>query len=93
MKIFASTLICACMALSSAGASAQDATKKNDAMPKDGMMKKHMTMQQCKDHMAMMKKDGMKKDAPKKDDAMMKQEAMCTDMMKKDAMPSEAVKK
>ena len=47
----------------------------------DGMMKKEaaMTMQQCKDHMAMSKKDGMKKD-----DAMMKKDAMCADMMKKD---------
>jgi hypothetical protein len=47
----------------------------------DGMMKKEtpMTMQECKDHMAMAKKDGMKKD-----DAMMKKDAMCADMMKKD---------
>ena len=44
------------------------------------MMKKEtMTMQECKDHMAMAKKDGMKKD-----DAMMKKDATCADMMKKD---------
>jgi hypothetical protein len=46
----------------------------------DGAMAKDtMTMQQCKDHMAMAKKDGMKKD-----DAMMKKDATCADMMKKD---------
>ena len=42
-------------------------------------MGKPMTMQECKDHMAMTKKDGMKKD-----DAMMKKDTMCADMMKKD---------
>ena len=52
--------------------------KKNDAVAKDGMGKP-MTMQECKDHMAMTKKDGMKKD-----DAMMKKDTMCADMMKKD---------
>ena len=52
-------------------------------MAKDGMMNKDamMTMQQCKDHMAMTPKDGMKKD-----DAMMKKDTMCADMMKKDGM-------
>ena len=40
-----------------------------------------MTMQECKDHMAMAKKDGMKKD-----DATMKKDALCADMMKKDRM-------
>jgi hypothetical protein len=92
MKNFNTSLICACIALAAGSVSAQDATK-NDTMPKDGMMKKDMTMQECKDHMAMMKKDGMKKDAPKKDDAMMKQEARCMDMMKKGEMPSEPMKK
>jgi hypothetical protein len=38
-----------------------------------------MTMQDCKDHMAMANKDGMMK----KDDAMMKMDTMCADMMKK----------
>jgi hypothetical protein len=51
--------------------------KKDEPMAKDGMM----TMQQCKDHMAMSKKDGMKRD-----DAMMKKDKMCADMMKKDGM-------
>jgi len=51
----------------------------------DGMMKKEtMTMQECKDHMAMAKKDGTKKD-----DAMMKKDATCADMMKKDGMKKE----
>jgi hypothetical protein len=93
MKSLTSNLICACIAMSAVGAFAQDTTKKNDTMPKDGVVKKDMTMQECKDHMAMMKKDGTKKDEPNKDDAMMKQEAMCADMMKKDGMPAEPMKK
>ena len=66
---------------SPAGAAlAADDMKKAVGADADGMMKKDaMTMQQCKDHMAMAKKDGMKKD-----DAMMKKDAMCADMMKKD---------
>ena len=51
---------------------------KDDGMAKDGMMMKSMTMQECKDHMAMSNKEGMKKD-----DAMMKKDTMCADMMKK----------
>ena len=93
MKNFSTTLICACIALAAGTASAQDATKKPDTMPQTGMMKKDMTMQECKDHMAMMKKDGMNKDAPKKDDAMMKHDAMCAEMMKKDGMTGEPAKK
>jgi hypothetical protein len=81
MKIFSNSLICACIVLSAGAVSAQDAMKKTP-MPNDSMMKKSMTMQECKDHMAMKKKDAMNKDAPKMDDAMMKQEAMCTEMMK-----------
>ena len=79
MNTLSKTLMCACIALSAGSSFAQDAMKKNDAMPKDGMAKKEMTMQECKDHMAMAKKDGMKKD-----DAMMKKDTMCADMMKKD---------
>jgi hypothetical protein len=79
MNTLSKTLMCACIALSASASFAQDAMKKNDAMPKDGMAKKEMTMQDCKDHMAMAKKDGMKKD-----DAMMKKDTMCADMMKKD---------
>ena len=90
MKTLSAVLMCAAMSLASVGASAQDAMKKDDAM-----MKKEMSMQDCKDHMAMAKKDGMKKD-----DAMMKKESMCADMMKKhdgmmkkDGMPAETMKK
>jgi hypothetical protein len=70
-------VLLACIALAG-NAFAADAMKSAD-----GMMKKEtpMTMQECKDHMAMAKKDGMKKD-----DAMMKKDAMCADMMKKDEM-------
>ncbi len=56
-------------------AQAADEMKKDGMMMKDGM--KPMTMQECKDHMAM-QKDGMKKD-----DMMMKKDTMCADMMKK----------
>ena len=82
MNTFATTLACACIALAAGTASAQDATKKSDSMATDGMMKKDMTMQECKDHMAMAKKDGMKRD-----DAMKGHDAMCADMMKKGGMP------
>ena len=78
MNTFATTLACACIALAAGTANAQDATKKSDSMGADGMMKKDMTMQECKDHMAMAKKDGMKRD-----DAMKSHDAMCSDMMKK----------
>ena len=78
MKTVAASLMCACMALAAGGVAAQDAMKK--APMKDDMMSKPMTMQECKDHMAMAKKDG------KKDDAMMKKDAMCKDMMDKDKM-------
>ncbi|MBA3253767.1 MAG: hypothetical protein M3496_07965 [Pseudomonadota bacterium] len=78
MKTVAASLMCACMALAAGGVAAQDAMKK--APMKDDMMSKPMTMQECKDHMAMAKKDG------KKDAAMMKKDAMCKDMMDKDKM-------
>ncbi len=92
MKTIATVVISACMALAAGAASAQDATKQGEPMAKDGMMKKDMTMQQCKDHMAMAKKDGMKKD-----DAAMRMDTMCADMMKKDGMkkdmPADPMKK
>ncbi len=81
MKNLSATLICACFALAAGAAgAADDMMKKPDGMAKDGAMKP-MTMQDCKDHMAMAKKDGMKKD-----DAMTKKDEMCADMMKKDGM-------
>lgn len=76
MKTILKVLMCTGFALASHGAIAQDAMKKGDA--KDSMMKP-MTMQQCKDHMAMGRTDAMKKD-----DAMMKMDKSCADMMKKD---------
>ncbi len=72
------SMMSAGLVLVASSAFAMDDMKKPDAMAKGGMMNKDtMTMQQCKDHMAMAKKDGMKKD-----DAMMKKDAMCADMMK-----------
>ncbi len=44
-----------------------------------GLIKKEMTMQVGRDHVAMAKKDGMKKD-----DGVMKKDQMCADMIKKD---------
>ena len=84
MNSISKTLMCACIAVAANASFAQDAMKKAEPMAKDGMMKKDMTMQDCKDHMAMAKKDGMKKD-----DAMMKKDTMCADMMKKDGMKKE----
>lgn len=94
MKALTLTIASVCFAAAAASAGAADDTmmKKNNAMAKDGM-DKPMTMQDCKDHVAMAKKDGMKKD-----DAMMKKDTMCADMMKKDGtmqpgMTSEPMKK
>jgi hypothetical protein len=70
------TAICACIAMVAIAGCAQPMMK-DDGMAKDGMMKKDMTMQECKDQMAMAK-DGMAKD-----DAMMKKDAMCAEMMNK----------
>ena len=87
MKIVTTVILTSCLAIAAGSALAQDAKKPMDS-------DKPMTMQQCKDHMAMMKKDGVKKD-----DAMMKMDTMCTDMMKKDGdmmkkdMPAEPAKK
>ena len=49
-------------------------------MAQGDMMKKDMSVQECKDYMAMAKKDTM----TKKDDAMMKKDAACEEMVKKD---------
>src|SRR5947208_11336373 len=84
MNAFTTAILSSCFAIVATGAMAQDAMKKEDPMHKDGMAKKSMTMQECKDHMAMAKKDGMK------DDDMSK---MCADMMKKDHMSKGAMMK
>ena len=78
MNIFSRTLMCASIALVAGSSFAQDTMKKDEPMATEGMMKKNMTMKECKEHMAMAKKSGMKKD-----DAMMHSDAMCADMMKK----------
>ena len=89
MKTVARIAMCASMALAVGGVAAQGTMKKDDPMSKDGMAKS-MTMQECKDHMAMAAKAGTKKD-----DAMMKKDALCADMMKKDSamMMKDAPKK
>ena len=78
MNIISKTLMCASIALAAGSSFAMDTMKKDEPMANQGMMKKNMTMQECKDHMAMAKKDGMNKD-----DAMMQSDAMCANMMKK----------
>lgn len=65
------------LVLASFGASAQDAMKK-DGMPKDSGTTMAMTMQQCKEHMAVSDKAGVKKD-----EAMMKKDTMCNELMNK----------
>lgn len=87
MNALKNTLICACLALAAGAATAADDMKKKPDMAKDGMKEPMMSMQQCKDHMAMAKKD------MKKDDAMMKMEAQCADMMKKEPMGKDPMKK
>jgi hypothetical protein len=80
MKTLA-TVLTALLTFAAGTAFAADDMKKGD-----GMMKKEdtMTLQQCKDHLAMTKKDGMKKD-----EATMKKDAMCADMVKQDGMKKE----
>jgi len=86
MRTFAATLICASLTFASAGAFAASHMEKEKGasapMAQGGTMKKDMSMQECKDHMAMAKKDTM----AKKDDAMMKKDGACEEMMKKDEM-------
>ena len=69
-------LLVACCAFAGTAWAADDMKKA------DGMMKKEsMSLQECKDHVAMAGPDAMKKDG-----AMAKQDAACADMIKKDAM-------
>ena len=77
MKTCLATLTFVAVTTGFGNVSAQTTTK-----PAEPMMKNDtMSMQQCKDHMAMPKNAGMAKD-----EAMMKKDTMCTDMMKKDGM-------
>ena len=78
MKVITTTCLGVALLLASVSGSAQDAMKK-DGAPKDSGTTMAMTIQQCKDHMAMSERAGVKKD-----DAMMKKDAMCNDLMKKD---------
>ena len=93
MNIFSTALICAGLACTTGGVSAQEPAKPVDPMHKEGMMKKNMGMQDCRERMVMNKRDGVKQD-----DASVKADKACADMMKptdpmkKDA-PSEPMKK
>ena len=84
MRTLAATLICASLPFVAGSAFAASHMEKEKGasapMAQGDAMKKEMSMQECKDHMAMAKKDTM----AKKDDAMMKKDAMCADMMKKE---------
>ena len=91
MKTLSTVLLSGGISLISTVAFAQDAMKTPDGMARDGMMNGGaMTMQQCKDHMAMPAKDGHKKD-----DATRKKDTMCAGMMKKEGLmrPAPAVMK
>ena len=81
MKSLVTALLC-CAALAGSGAFAASHMEKGASAPmaKGDTMKKEMSMQECKDYLAMAGKDAM----AKKDDAMMKKDAACAEMMKKD---------
>ena len=83
MKSLVTALFC-CATLVGSGAFAASHMEKGASAPmaKTDMMKKEMSLQECKDHMAMAGKDAM----AKKDDATMKKDAACADMIKKDEM-------
>lgn len=84
MKSIATLLLGTCLLTIAGWTSAQSGNKTDTPQtPQTAMTKTEapMTMQQCKDHMAMAKRTG----TLQKDDAMMKREAACTDMMKKEA--------
>ena len=78
MRTLAATLICASLSFAGASAFAASHTEKGASAPmaQGGTMKKEMSVQECKDYVAMAKKD----------DAMMKKDAACEEMVKKDEM-------
>ena len=85
MRTLVATLFCcATVGLAGLPAFAASHAEKGASAPmaKADTMKKEMSMQECKDHMAMANKDTM----AKRDDAMMKKDAACADMMKKGEM-------
>jgi hypothetical protein len=79
MRTLAAASLC-CAALGLAGTSFAASHMEKGASAPMATMKKELTLQECKDHMAMAGKDTM----AKKDDARMKKDAACAEMMKKD---------
>ena len=77
MQIVKTGIFCVGMALATGSAVAQD-VKKDSMTAAD----KPMSMQECKDQMAMARTDAMKTDP-----TVMKKDATCADMMKKDGAP------
>jgi len=80
MRTYAATLLCASLCLAAGSTLAASHMEKGASAPM--AMTKEMSLQECKDHLAMAKKDTM----AKKDDAMMKKDAACAEMVKKDEM-------
>ena len=78
MKTYAATLLSASLCFAAGTALAASHMEKGASAPM--AMKKEMSMQECKDHLAMAKKDTM----AKKDDAAMKKDAACAEMVKQD---------
>ncbi|MDM0032234.1 hypothetical protein QTI33_08830 [Variovorax sp. J22P271] len=75
MKLFTTALLGLGMGLAIGSAFAQDAMKKDGSTSGTTIV---MTMQQCKEHMA------MSPAGAKTNDVQMKKDAMCADLMKKD---------
>jgi hypothetical protein len=82
LKNYAAVLTCV-VSLVAGAASAADDARKGEPVGKEGVLMKNMTMEECKEHMAMARKDGTKRD-----DATLKKDTMCTDMMKKGKDPT-----
>ena len=80
MRRYTATLLSASLCFVAGSVFAASHMEKGASAPM--AMKKEMSMQECKDHLAMAKKDTM----AKKDDAMMKKDAACAEMVKKDEM-------
>ena len=81
MRTLAATFVCAGLAAAGSAFAASHTEKGASApMAHGDMVKKDLSLQECKDHMAMAKKDTM----AKKEDAMMKKDAACAEMVKKD---------
>ena len=82
MNKILSSLVCMTFAGAAGVALAQDAMPKEGAMKKDApMMKKEMTAEECKAHMTA-------HPAAKKDPEMAKMDKQCAELMKKGADPT-----